>query len=158
MPTRSTPTRPTTNVPVSRLPQTAQLMNTIAAASQKVAADLQMSKAGESRLKEELFQRSEQQKADTRKIPNGDDTSAGGGETDGGLRPRLVEELLPRNYLVERKRKRDEEEENTIWKKNVTGCGRNPKVLAETEAEVQIRGGVDRYGCRYGWAANGDRA
>jgi hypothetical protein len=30
--------------------------------------------------------------------------------------------------------------------RRVTGCERNPKVLAETEAEVQIRGGVEHIG------------
>ncbi|KAA8912292.1 hypothetical protein FN846DRAFT_887267 [Sphaerosporella brunnea] len=55
-----------------------------------------MSTAGESRLQDELCQRSEKHNADTPKIPNTDDTGSGG--TDGGLRPRLAEELMPLDY------------------------------------------------------------
>jgi hypothetical protein len=118
--------------PVPRLLRTAHHINTITAAAQKAAADLQMSKAGESRLKDELCQRSEQQKADTRRIPNDDDT--GSGSTDGGLKPRLAEELVKGNYLVERKRQRDQEEADGTWKKKKASQARTKRASKKTQA------------------------
>jgi hypothetical protein len=126
------PTHPTadTGIPIPRLLRATHHINTLTATAQKAAADLEMLKAGESRLQDELCQRSEKQKADTRKIPNAHDTGSGG--TDGGLRPRLAEELMPGNYLVERKRKRDEEEANGTWKKKKAAQARTKRSPKKT--------------------------
>jgi hypothetical protein len=127
------PTRTTIAVPIPRLLRTAHHINTITAAAQKATADLEMSKAGKAKLRDELCQRSEKQKADTRKIPNADDDGSGG--TDGGWKPRLAEELTRGNQLVERKRKRDEEEADGTWKKKKASQARTKRASKKTGKE-----------------------